>query len=113
MARSQPGTTTPPTDRGCWLGVFIRRRERDLTQNIRVNMQFLMSIARLGFKPISSVPVLARKMRRAEDGCPSARSYTVWAERLATKEEILKIIEELNAGPKHSDWLMLSGLDDV
>src|SRR5262252_632850 len=77
MARSQPGTTTPPTDRGCWLGVFIRRRERDLTQNIRVNMQFLMSIAGLGFKPISSVPVLARKTRRAEDGCPSARSYTV------------------------------------
>jgi len=112
MARSQPGTTMPPTDGGCRLGVFIHRRERDPTQYIGVNMQFLMSIGWLGLKPISSAPVLARRARRAEDGCPSARSYTVWAERLATKEEILKIIAELNAVPKHSNWQMLSGLRD-
>jgi hypothetical protein len=75
-------------------------------------MQFLMNIAGLGLKPISSASVLARRTRRAEDGCPSARSYTVGAERLATNEEILKIIAELNAVPKHSDWQKLSGLHD-
>ena len=107
MARSQPGTTMPPADGGCRLGAFIHRRERDLTQNIGVNMQFLMSIAGLGL-----TSMLARKTRRAEDGCPSARSYTVWAERLATKQEILQIIAELNAVPKHSNWQMLSGLRD-
>jgi len=75
-------------------------------------MQFLTDIARLGLKPTSSTPVLARKTRGAEDGSPSALSYTVWAERLATKEEILKLVDELNAVCKHSDWHMLSGLHD-
>ena len=57
---------------------------------------------------------LGRSSRRNR-WCNPARSglygpaYTVWVERLATKEEILKIIDELNDGAKHSDRKMLSG----
>jgi hypothetical protein len=81
----------------------MRRRERDLTQNIGVNMQFLMNIARLGLKPIPSALGPARKTRTAEDTSPPGLSHMVWAERMATKEEILSLIDELNDMLKHSD----------
>jgi len=62
-----------------------------------------MKIARLGLNPIPCVSVRARKTRRAEDGSPSRPSYMVWAERMATKQEILKIIDELDDVLKQSD----------
>ena len=51
---------------------------------------------RLGLNPIPCVSVRARKTRRAEDGSPLGLSYMVWAERMATKQEILEIIDALN-----------------
>jgi hypothetical protein len=103
MARSQPGTTTPPTDTGVASSGFAFAGERDLMQITGANMEFLMNMAYLRLKPIPSALGPARKTRRAEDSSPPGLSHMVWAERMATKEEILSLIDELNDVLKHSD----------